>query len=91
MTKSLQYITILLFALASVWMGCKDITDDCRIRMSDSLHVLSKERFDGFSDSMNSNLNRCLNCIVIGKQDSAMFYSGKSVAYFEMESKELKK
>lgn len=24
MTKSLQYITILLFALASVWMGCRN-------------------------------------------------------------------
>lgn len=92
--KIFQYITIILFALASVFFGCNSIAppgiaNHCDV--SDTLHILQMERFNRFSDSMNENNNKALMAAVCHRPDSAMYYLGKSCAYLEMETKELHK
>jgi len=82
---------LVFILLASVWMGCQQHSDASFEQLQDSFHTLSKERFDNFSDSMHSNMNKSLEFMVTRQHDSALFYSGKQVAYFEMETKELHK
>jgi len=85
-------IKILAFILlACMWSGCYQINKDIQEHVSDTLHTLSKERFDRFSDSFNADNLKSLDFMVTHKYDSSLFYSGKATAYFEMETKELHK
>jgi hypothetical protein len=60
--KSLKYITILLFALAAVWMGCHQV-DSMKLRniIDSPKAIIVKKIQPNYSDSITINLHIILN------------------------------
>ncbi len=86
--KLLQYITIILFALASAFFGCRQTNKTIPVTNwteSPPAESPSMVRFFKFSDSFNLNLHKSDMMRVKGKRDSANYYYGKAAAYYEME------
>jgi hypothetical protein len=83
---------VFFILIAVVLCGCQQTNETTTTQaISDTLHTLFVQRSNRFSDSFHVNNDKAIMNSIQGHNDSAMYFLGKSLAYLEMESKELKK
>lgn len=59
----------------------------CMFLCSCKLDYSNDENFWHCSDKMNEAADKCAKYIIAGNLDSALYWQGKSNAYYEMESR----